>query len=184
MLNAFYNPAEAVLDAKKFGGWGTTIGVLAIAAVLLALAEIIALKSFTWYVSLAIIVGVAVVVFLGGLFIKIALSILGAKNPGCFEAVSALTYSLAPMSIALLAGSVLYLIPTVGIVLAGLLVLIGGVAMGATQIRAIQELAGTDLLMAVVVSWVVMSIGISFSYLMGFVLSFMTMGTTMFTALP
>ena len=176
MFNAFYNPVEAVIDAKKFGDWAGTIGVLALTAVLLVLAPIIAMKTFMWFVALGAIVFLAVAVFLGALFLKIVLVILGAKKPGYFETVTAITYSLAPLATALLVGSILMLIPVLGIALAGLLVAVGGVAMGATHIRAIKELCQTDLLMAVVAGWVVMSMGMSLGYLIGLGYSFMTMG--------
>lgn len=183
MFNAFYNPAEAVMDAKKFGDWAATIGVLALTAVMLVVAPILAMKTFVWYLAVGAIGFLVVGVFFGGLLLKIVLSILGADNPGYFETVTAITYSIAPFATALFVGSLLYLIPIVGIVLAGVLVLIGGLAMSATHIRAIKELCETDLLMAVVAGWVVMSIGVSVGYLVGFAYSFLSLGASaLFTA--
>jgi hypothetical protein len=183
MFNAFYNPAEAVIDAKKFGDWTTTLGVLALTAVLIAVAPIIAMKSFIWYISLGAIAAIVVGVFIGGLLLKVVLSILGAKNPGYLETVSAIVYSAAPLASAMFVSSLLLLIPVVGIVLAGFLMVIGGLAMSATHIRAIKELCHTDLLMAVIAGWVVMSMGITLGYAMGFLYSFATLGMgALFTA--
>jgi len=165
MLNAFYNPIEAVEDARRFGDWSSTIIVMAVAAVLLAITPIIALKSFAWEASLIAFVAFFAGVFLGGLFLMIALAILGAKKPGYFESVTSISYSTAPLSLALFAASVLLLIPTLGILLATLVAVTGGIVMAATHIRAIMELTKADLLTALVAPWIVASIGVAMSYL-------------------
>ncbi len=165
MWNAFYNPVEAVEDAKRFGEWGTTIAVMAISAVILSLVPLIWIKSFIWYLPLIGIVVVAGGMFLGALLMKIVLSILGVKNPGYFEMVTASTYSIAPLSVAFLAGTVFSLIPYVGIVLMAFFAVLGGITSTATYFRAVQDLAGTDLLTTLVAVWIVGSMGALLGYL-------------------
>lgn len=174
MLNAFYNPAEAVVEAKKIGSWGTTIGILALTGVLGLLAAVITMRSVAGLVvGAGFFLGFVIFAFLGGLFLKTGLSILGAKNPGYFEAVSTLVYSWAPIASAAFVSSIIALIPVIGFAIAGIVMALGGIAMAATQIRAIIELMHTDLLMSVVASWIIMSIGISIGYMVS-IASFMT----------
>ncbi len=184
MINAFYNPGEAILDAKKLGGWLSTIIVMLISAVLFAVALPIVAKAFIWKFSLAAIVAFAIGMFLGGLFLKISLSILGAKNPGYFESVTSFVYAAAPLSLAVFVSSLLYLIPKVGMIFAGLVVLIGGIAMFAAQIRAVKELAKTDLLTSIVALGVVSFSGVgiaaafwSITFLSGIIIALITMLT-------
>jgi len=164
MWNAFYNPKEAIEDAKSFGGWGYTIGVLALSSIILALAPVIWMKAFVWQIPLAALVGFPIVAFLGALFLKIILVILDAKNPEYIGCLTAISYSLAPLSITLLAAVLLNMIPYAGIFLASLIVMIGGIASAATYLRGIVELAETDLLTSVVASSVVASVGSALSY--------------------
>jgi hypothetical protein len=165
MWNAFYNPAEAIEDAKKLGSWGYTLGALVIAAVLFALAPVIWLKSAEWIVPVSVLVGAPVGVFIGALFLKIVLAVLGAKNPGYLECLTAIAYSLAPLSVAVLAAVVLSLIPYAGAILAALVAMIGGIASTAAYLRGIMELTETDLLTSIVSIWIVASIGTALSYI-------------------
>ncbi len=155
MINAFYNPGEAILDAKKLGGWGSTVIVMLISAILYAAAMPIFAKAFVWKASLVLIAAFVVGSLLGGLFLKIALTILGAKNPGYYETVTSLVYGTAPFSLAVFVSSLLYLIPWVGLILAMLIVLIGSIAMTAAHIRAVKELTKTDLLTSLVAMGIV-----------------------------
>ncbi len=180
MLNAFYNPAEAVLDVKKMGDWTTTLSVMAISVILLALSPLLFMKSLVWQMPLVVIGTMVVGIFLGGIFLKIVLSILGADKPHYFEIVTAITYSIAPLSLAVLAGSLIGLIPYLGMALAGLVVMAGGIAMISTQLRAIQELTETDLLTSVVASWFVMSLGAGISSMIFAWSSFMGIAKMLF----
>jgi hypothetical protein len=173
MLNAFYNPVEALHDAKAEKSIGTTLIVLVIAAVLTALAAWIAMGVFSWYVELIIIVVAVVSALVSGLLLKVALSILGAKDPSYFAGLTAATYSLAPLSAALVVSAILAKIPVLGIVLVILLMMVAGVAMGATLIRGVMELAHADLLMALVSAWVVLGIGMMIGYVMTVVVAVM-----------
>lgn len=165
MWNAFYNPAEAIEDAKKLGSWGYTLGALAIAAILFALTPIIWLKSAEWIVPVSVLIGAPVGVFIGAFFLKIVLSVLGARNPGYLECLTAVAYCLAPLSVALLAAAVLSMIPYAGAILAGLIAMIGGIVSTAAYLRGIMELTETDLLTSVVAIWIVASIGTALSYI-------------------
>ncbi len=159
MINAFYNPVEALHDAKADESIGTTFIVLLIAAVALILAQIIATGVFSIYAVLGIIVTVVVSALVGALLLKIAMAILGAKEATYFAALTAITYSIAPLTAALLISAVLILIPVIGMILAALLIMVASVAMGATLIRGVMELGHADLLLALVCTWVVMGLG-------------------------
>jgi hypothetical protein len=182
MINAFYNPGEAILDAKKLGGWGSTIVVMLISAVLFAVSLLIVSKSFIWKVSLASIAAFAIGMFLGGLFLKISLSILGAKNPGYYESVTSLAYGAAPFSLAVFISSLLYMIPKVGLIFAGLVVFTGGIAMFAAKIRAVKELAKTDMITSIAALGVISCTGIgiaaalwSLTFISGIIIGLLTM---------
>ena len=164
MWNAFYNPKEAIEDAKGVGSWGYTIAALALSSILLALTPVIWLKSFTWIVPLAVLVGVPVGAFVGALLLKVALSVLDAKNPGYLECLTSIVYSVAPLSVTALAAVVLNLIPYAGFYLAMLVAMIGGIASTAAYLRGIVELTETDLLTSVVATSIVASIATALSY--------------------
>ncbi len=183
MLNAFYNPGEAIEDAKSMGEWIVTIGVLVVSAVILAATPLIALKVLSWKIPLGVIGTVIVGVFLGALLLKMALSILGAKDPAYFGTVTALTYSMAPLSLGMLAASLLAMIPKVGVVLAALAAAVGGIAMAATQLRGIVELADTDIVTALVASLTVTMMGAMFSY-MSFMWNMISTFLQLFMSVP
>ena len=183
MLNAFYNPGEAIEDAKSMGEWIVTIGVLVVSAVILAATPLIALKVLSWKIPLGVIGTVIVGVFLGALLLKMALSILGAKDPAYFGTVTALTYSMAPLSLGMLAASLLVMIPKVGVVLAALAAAVGGIAMAATQLRGIVELADTDIVTALVASLTVTMMGAMFSY-MSFMWNMISTFLQLFMSVP
>lgn len=159
MINAFYNPADAILDAKKLGDWASTIVVMAVSGLLFAVALPVAVQSFVWKWALALLATFIVGALFGGLLLKIALSVLGAKNPGYFESVTSIVYASAPFSLAALVGSLLFLIPKAGIILAAIAALFGVIAMKATCIRAVRELTKADLLTSLVAIWIVASAG-------------------------
>jgi len=153
MLNVFFNPADAIEDAKKYGEWVITIAALAISAVLIAVIPMIVMKSFIWKISLMTLGGLIVVPFVGALFLKVALGILGAKNPGYQDCMNSIVYAMAPLSVVVLASSLLMMVPYAGTYLA---VAVGGfgimVAL-ATNLKAIVELAETELLTAIAAMW-------------------------------
>ena len=165
MWNAFYNPAEAIEDAKSFGGWGYTLGALAVSAILFALTPVIWLKSAEWIVPVSVLIGAPIGIFIGAFFLKIALSLLGARNPGYLQCLTSIAYCVAPLSVALLAAAVLGMIPYVGAILAGFVAMVGGVSSVAAYLRGIIELTETDLLTSIVAVWIVASIGTALSYI-------------------
>ncbi len=164
MLNAFYNPADAVLDAKKLGDWASTVLVMVCSGILIALAPMLIFREIFWKMSLIALVSFIGGAFLGGLFMKIVFSILGAKNPGYFEAVTSIVLGAAPFSAAIFIGSVLNLIPKVGLMLFALLAVIGGITMAAAHLRAVKELMSVDLLTAVMGTWIIAGVGVTMAY--------------------
>ena len=165
MLNVFINPVDAIDDAKRFGEWAITIAVMAISAVLIAAAPLIAAKMLMLKVMLGVFAGIIAGTFLGALLMKIVLSILGAKNPGYFESLTAIAYSFAPLSAAIFASSLLLLIPLAGLPLAALAAIFGGIVMVSTHIRALIELTEADMLTALVSSGIIAIIGSAFGYI-------------------
>jgi hypothetical protein len=159
MLNVFYNPVEAIEDAKGMASWKITLAVVAISAVLFGISGLIAARMLSILVLLGIIAVFAVSLFVGAFFVMLALWILGAENAGYLETLTALAYSFAPLSAAAVAGLVLGFIPYAGTALSLAVLMAGSVMMVAIQLRALKELTETDLLTVLVASWFVMTIG-------------------------
>lgn len=162
MINVFYNPVDALLDAKHERSMGKTIGVLAITQVIIVLASLILTAGMPMGYTLLSTVAIGVVSFvlylLMGLLLKVVLSIIGAKHAGYFEALTALVYAFAPISAAVLVLAILFKVglvihPFVGMLLGAValvFVLMAVVASWVIKIKALMELAGADMLMAVV----------------------------------
>ena len=165
MLNVFLNPVEAIEEAKKYGEFVITLAVLAISAVLIAAAPLIAAKMLLIWIMIGIFFGFIAGAFLGAFFLMVVLSILGAKKAGYFESLTAITYSFAPLSVALFAASILLLIPWIGLALAALAAVFGGIVMVSTHLRALIELTETDLLTAIVSAWIITAIGSVLGYI-------------------
>lgn len=173
MLNAFYNPQDAVLDAKKLGDWVSTAAVMFISAVLIAAVPMIFFKAFLWKLSLITFGSVIGGLLVCGLFLKIALSALGAKNPSYFDTATSAVLGAAPFSAAFFASSFILMIPKAGMYLAMLVMAAGTIAMISAQIRAMKELTKTDMLTALIAFWIVSSAWAVIGY-MAFTFSLLT----------
>jgi len=177
IMSLFTNPANAILEAKKTRSMGSTMLVLLISALLLAIlvgivTALTTRSSYTYsYYSYgssgpniaAVVIGAFttfMAVFLGGLFagylISVAMRTLGGTG-GFFEGLTTVAYALYVPSIALFimgllaTGAVLAGGMGVVMIMVGMVVLMWGVILGiATFYRSLKELFSTDMVTALV----------------------------------
>lgn len=149
MINAFYNPEDAILDAKRLGNIASTICVMLISAVLFAAVPMIAMKSLAWKLPVAVLCATIFTEMFSACMLMLAVRTLGAKNPACFDSLTSAVYGSAPFALAAIASSALYIIPYAGKPLAIAVLMIGGVACASAHTRAVKELTSTDNLNAI-----------------------------------
>lgn len=162
MFRVFTHPGEAIRIAKKIGSTGTSIGVLALAALVFAIISAIGTTKimslfpgaipYTTGVSTGIAAVVTfVIIFIGGLFfswiLQLVMKVLDTKST-YFAGVTTIAYPLLLLSIANLIAIGAGYIPYVGGIVAFLVSLIFACMAFALTYRAIKELFGTDIITA------------------------------------
>ena len=164
MLRLFTRPGDIVKEIKKKKSIGNSIGVLALAGVLFAIAAVLGTTKLISFVpgnelltglggmGLGIAaVSAFLMVFIGGLFIgwilKLAMSTLGTKG-GYFEGLSSVAYPLMILAVSNLGSVIVTYIPYIGGLLAFLITIILTVMAFALTYRLIKELFVTDMVTA------------------------------------
>ncbi|MCX6815572.1 MAG: YIP1 family protein [Candidatus Aenigmarchaeota archaeon] len=179
-LDILKNPVSALEKAKKSKNTNKSIIVLAESAILFALTSIVAIMKGTGFApaSYSLVAVSAIIIFLVilifsmiiGYAMKIIVNILGGKG-GYYEGLTAISYSLMPVSVAVFVSSLLSLVTGGPII--GIIVLIIGFASGISLLyRSIKELFKTDMLTAF--------IAVSVLILVLFVASSISFGLSLF----
>ncbi len=147
-LEIFRDAGKAFSNAAKRKSMQKTALVLVESAVMAAAAITIITSKLTlapWIFALVIGVGIV-----AGFVIKTIANALGSKG-GFFEGLTAISYALAPITLAILLIAVLAWLPVLGIIL-GLLASLILFAFGlAVLYRGVKEMFRTDMITAFVV---------------------------------
>lgn len=157
------SPTDAIATAKRRKSLTTSLGILAVdwVAIALALAALLmgaaakipVIGGLVGITGGVLAVGVAILGFLFCLFLALpaglVMEILSGRR--CFfEALTAIAYGLFAPSLGLLVAILLSFIPVIGGI-AAFIIIIFSVAIGiATGVRAVNILFGVDLLTAVI----------------------------------
>ncbi len=164
MFRMFTHPGDAIKIAKKVGSTGTSIGVLALSALIFAIVSVIGTTKFmalfpgTIPYTAGVSTGAAAVItflmiFIGGLFfgwiLHLVMNVLGTKS-SYFAGITTIAYPLMLLSVANLVAVGAGYIPYIGGIIAFLIVLIFGCMAFALTYRAIKELFKTDMITAFV----------------------------------
>ncbi len=164
MLNLLYDPVDAIKDAKHEMSLGKTFLVLAVMAVIVGLiSKISGGQMVSWVTALLMVVAFIVAYMLIAVMMMVSMWVMGAKNPGYFEALTTIVYPYVPLMSLWFVGLLLVWLMSqihwivaliVMVVWVFFLLLTYIMAIGA-KLRAIMELAGTDLLTAIVINLLV-----------------------------
>ncbi len=146
-LEIFRDTGKAFSNAAKRKSMQKTGQVLVESGVMATAAIVILTSKLTlapWIFALVICLGIV-----AGFVIKIIANALGAKG-GFFEGLTAISYALAPLTLATLLIAVLAWLPVLGIIL-GLLASLILFAFGlAVLYRGVKEMFRTDMITAFV----------------------------------
>jgi hypothetical protein len=149
MISLLYDPVEAVDEAKKMRNFGTSFLVLVVASLFMALAMIIGTRGLAWLPAIILFIVIIVLSLFAGLLTQLAFTTLTGKG-GYFEGFTVVVYPMLAPAAALLIGSILILIPYIGMILSALLMAIAMILGYATFFRAAKELFHTDYVVALI----------------------------------
>ena len=152
MLNLIFSPHEAIDACKKQKGYGNAWTKLLFGAAIMGMWGLVmglTMLGMTFVNSLMVLAAVLLIVIVGNIFnawiYKIVINTLSGK--GNYEhTFTALANSLVIMSIGLLIATLLWLIPTAGIILATFVLIIFMLMAYSVMIRTIMVMSGADLL--------------------------------------
>jgi len=147
----FKSPLDAIKRAKREKNLNKTVEILIATWIFISLSFLLtSLRAFPSWVSVAL----AVFIFLLGIIcqiifgylVKIIMNILGGRGK-YFEGITAITYSLVPMSVGLLATAILAFIhPAIGAILGFIIIAVTTAMSFSIYFRSIKELFNTDIL--------------------------------------
>lgn len=164
MLNLFIKPGDMVKGIKKRKSLGNSMGILALAGVLFAIAAVVgATKLVSFIPGKEILAGLGgmglgvaavaafLIVFIGGLFLgwllQITMNTLGTKGD-YFAGVTSIAYPLLLLSVANLVSVIVTYVPYFGSLLAFLVTIILSAMAFALTYRLIKDLFATDMITA------------------------------------
>lgn len=166
MIDILFNPLQAIASAKTERNTGKTILVLFIASLLASLNTYIKAEKISGphvAVAFGILIGLFLLTLFVALLLQLSLHILSQKG-GYFEALTTLSYGFFIMSCGYLISSIIGLIPSTGvfltivvIVLSGLVLLLTFIMSNVVMLRTAVELFQTDLF-TVIVAFIVVYI--------------------------
>ena len=165
MKDLFTKPGSVVKGLKKKKNMGNSVGILALAGVLFAIAAVIGANKLASFLpgneilpglgsgtGLGIAaVSAFLIVFIGGLFIgwllQLTMNTLGTKGD-YFSGLTSIAYPLLILAVSNLVSVILTYVPTIGGLLAFLATIILTIMAFALTYRLIKELFVTDMITA------------------------------------
>lgn len=152
MFDILFSPLKAIASAKSERSIGKTMLVLLVASLLAAIDFFLITKKFSGIYFL-IALGILLGTFLGILFLAVLLQLtiyVISQRGGYFEALTTLSYGCFIMASGYLVSSILGLVPYIGIVLSGIIILFATILSITVMLRAAIELFQIDLLTAII----------------------------------
>jgi len=168
IIDIIKNPAEAIKSAKKEGDLMKTSIIMIEGLLFAVVAMIIMMARFGFDVGsvlslvATVFVGGSVAMIVLGYLLKITMNILGGHG-SFYEGLTAVTYSVIPLSVGLLIVAVLSYIPILGIFISFLIMSVLGVMGAALFYRATKEMFATDMITTMVgISVLILGLFIAF----------------------
>ena len=153
-----------IKDAKHEMSLGKTFLVLAVMAVIVGLiSKISGGQMVSWVTALLMVVAFIVAYMLIAVMMMVSMWVMGAKNAGYFEALTVIVYPYVPLMSLWFVGLLLvwlmsqihWIVALIVMVVWVFFLLLAYIMAIGAKLRAIMELAGTDLLTAIVINMLV-----------------------------
>lgn len=169
LINLIKNPSAAILKAKKTKNYSTTLMVLVVEWLLIGIAAAI-IPANLGTIGVFVGIGLGIGLFIMGIIcvgfcaflLQLVMRTLGGKG-NYLHGLTAMTYTMFPLSLGIFILAVLSLIPILGIFLGFIAMSILAVISMAILYRSVKELFSVDMITAL--------IGISV-LMLGFVIAF------------